>query len=130
MPENHDFCELSLFFQEEGMRGQKNNPFSRTGSQISARFKQRVSKQGERHLRGDRDDRQCDVAATRCADNVLASDCRAQFGRPSTRRGCRIHVTVRLQVRPRGETMYWQANVNNPISVTPLPVYRKTFRFL
>ena len=25
---------------------------------------------------------QYDVAATHCADNVLASDCRAQFGRP------------------------------------------------
>ena len=52
----------------------------------------------------------CDVA-TRGADTVLASDSRAQFGRPSTRRGCRICVTVRLPVRPRRETMYWQANV-------------------
>ena len=50
------------------------------------------------------------------------SDCRVQFGRPSTRRGCRICVTVQLPVRPRRETiwqctgkrmwtMYWQANV-------------------
>ena len=60
------------------------------------------------------------VAATRGADSVLASDCRAQFGRPSTRRGCRICVTVRLPVRRRGETMYWQANANTPLSVTPL----------
>ena len=62
---------------------------------------------------------QYDVAATRGADSALASDCRAQFGRPSTRRGCRICVTVRLPVRPRGETMYWQANANTPLSVTP-----------
>ena len=63
---------------------------------------------------------QYNVAVTRGADSVLASDCRAQFGRPSTRRGCRICVTVRLPVRPRGETMYWQANANTPLSVTPL----------
>ena len=63
---------------------------------------------------------QHDVVATRGADSVLASDCRAQFGRPSTRRECRICVTVRLPVRPRGETMYWQANANTPLSVTPL----------
>ena len=37
---------------------------------------------------------QHDVAATRGADSVLASDCRAHFGLPSTRRGCRICVTV------------------------------------
>ena len=48
------------------------------------------------------------------------SDCRTHFGRPSTRRGCRICVTVRLPVQPRGETMYWQANANTPLSVTPL----------
>ena len=53
---------------------------------------------------------QYDVAATRGADSVLASDCRAHFGRPSTRKGCRICVAVRLPVRPRGETMYWQAD--------------------
>ena len=72
-------------------------------------------------MRGDRDGRhwQYDVAATRGADSALASDCRAQFGLPSTRRGCRICVTVRLPVRPRGETMYWQANANTPLSVTP-----------
>ena len=35
------------------------------------------------------------------------------------RRGCRICVTVRLPVRPRGETMHWQANTNTPLSVTP-----------
>ena len=63
---------------------------------------------------------QHDVAATRGADSVLASDCRAHFGRPSTRIGCRIYVTVRLPVRLRGETMYWQANANTPLSVTPL----------
>ena len=44
------------------------------------------------------------------------------FGRPSTRRGCRICVTVRLPVRPRRETMYWQANANTPFSVTPPPL--------
>ena len=63
---------------------------------------------------------QYDVAATRGADNVLASDCRARFGRPSTRRGCRIYVIVQLPVRPCGETMHWQANANTPLSVTPL----------
>ena len=63
---------------------------------------------------------QYNVAATGGADSVLASDCRAQFGRPSTRKGCPICVTVRLPVRPRGETMYWQANANTPLSVTPL----------
>ena len=31
----------------------------------------------------------------------------AQIGRPSTTRGCRICVTVRLPVRQRRETMYW-----------------------
>ena len=61
-----------------------------------------------------------DVAATRGVDSVLASDCRAQFGRPSTRRECCMCVTVRLPVRQRGETMYWQANANTPLSVTPL----------
>ena len=35
---------------------------------------------------------QYDVAATRGADSVVASDCCAQFGRLSTRRGCRICV--------------------------------------
>ena len=63
---------------------------------------------------------QYDVAGTRGADRVLASDCRAQVGRLSTRRGCRICVTVRLPVRLRSETMYWQANANSPLSVTPL----------
>ena len=63
---------------------------------------------------------QYDVAATRGADSVLGSDCRARFGRPSTRKGCRICVTVRLPVRPRGETTYWQANANTPLSITPL----------
>ena len=63
---------------------------------------------------------QCDVAAKRGADSVLASDIRTQFGRPSARRGCRICVTVRLPVQPHGETMYWQANANTPLSVTPL----------
>ena len=67
-----------------------------------------------------RPESQHDVAATGGADSVLASDCRAQFGLPSTRRGCRICVTVRLPVRQRGETMYWQANANTPLSVTPL----------
>ena len=52
--------------------------------------------------------------------SLLASDCRAQFGHPSTRRGCRICGTVPLPVRPRGETKCWQANANTPLSVTPL----------
>ena len=65
---------------------------------------------------------QYNVAVTRGADSVLASDRRAHFGRPSTRRGCRIGVTVQLLVRPCGETMYWQANVNTPLSVTPEPL--------
>ena len=63
---------------------------------------------------------QYDVAVTRGADNVLASDCRARFGRLSTRIGRRICVTVRLPVRLRRETMCWQANANTPLSVTPL----------
>ena len=58
---------------------------------------------------------QHDVAATRGADNVMASACRAPFGCPSTRTGCRICVTVRLPVRPRGETVYSQANANTPL---------------
>ena len=82
-------------------------------------FKQGVSKQGVMTFAW-RPGWQYDVAATRGADSALASDCRAQFGLPSTRRGCRICVTVRLPVRPRGETMYWQANANTPLSVTPL----------
>ena len=72
-------------------------------------LKQGVSKQGVTTFAG-RPGSQYDVAATRGADSALASDCRAQFGRPSTRRGCRICVTVRLPVRPRGETMYWQTS--------------------
>ena len=60
-----------------------------------------------------------DVAATRSADNVLASGCRAQFVRPSTRRGCRICVTVRLPVRPRAETTHWQANVGVATTAEP-----------
>ena len=81
------------------------------------RFKQGVSKQrvttfawrpGRQH-----------VAATASADNVLASDCRAQCGRPSTRRGCRMCVKVRLPVQQRGETLYWQANANTPLPLPP-----------
>ena len=60
------------------------------------------------------------VAATRGADSVLANDCRAHFGRPSTGKGSRIGVTVRLPVRRRRETMCWQANANTPLSITPL----------
>ena len=82
-------------------------------------FKEEVSKQGVTTFAW-RPGSEYDVAAMRGADSVLASDCRAQFGRPSTRRGCRICVTVRLPVRPRGETMYWQANANTPLSITPL----------
>ena len=82
-------------------------------------FKQGVSKQGVMTFAW-RPGSQYDVAAKRGADTVLASDCRAQFGRPSTRRGCRICVTVPLPVRPCRETMYWQANANTPLPVTPL----------
>ena len=57
----------------------------------------------------------------RGADSVMASGCCAQIGRPS--RGCRICVTVRLPVRPRGETSYWQANVSVATPADP----RKTF---
>ena len=85
----------------------------------SGTFKQGVSKQRVMTFAW-RPGSQYDVAATRGADNVLASNCRAQFGRSSTKRGCRICVTGRLPVRPRGETMYWQANANTPLSVTPL----------
>ena len=62
-----------------------------------------------------------DVAATQGADIVLASDCRAhnlvvlQKGEDVA-----FCVTVRFPVRPHGETMYWQADANNPLSVTPL----------
>ena len=86
---------------------------------VSENWARLVSKQGIMAFAW-RPGSQYDVAAARCADSVLASDCRAQFGRPSTRQGCRICVTVRLPVRPRGETMYWQANANTPLSVTPL----------
>ena len=37
----------------------------------------------------------------------------------SDSRGCCVCVTVRLPVRPRAETVYWQANVNTLLSVTP-----------
>ena len=84
-----------------------------------ARLSRGVSKQGVMTFEW-RPGSQYDVAATRGADNGLASDCRAQFGRPSTRRGCRICVTVQLAVRPSGEIMYWQANANIPLSVTGL----------
>ena len=86
---------------------------------LQGTFKQGVSKQGVMTFAW-RPGSQHDVSATRGADSVLASDCRAQFGLPSTRRGCRICMTVRLPARPRGETMYWQANANTPLSVTPL----------
>ena len=82
-------------------------------------FKQGASKPGVMTFAW-RPGSQHDVSPTRGADSVLARDCRAQFGLTSTRRGCRICVTVRLPVRPRGETMYWQANANTPLSVTPL----------
>ena len=59
-------------------------------------FKQGVSKQGVM-TSAWRPGSQYNVAATRGADGVLASDCRERSGRPSTRRGCRICVTVRLQ---------------------------------
>ena len=66
--------------------------------------KQRVSKHGVMTFAW-RPGSQYDVSATRGADIVLASDCRAQFGRPSARRGCRICVTVRLLVRRRRDNV-------------------------
>ena len=54
-------------------------------------FKQGVSKQGVMTFAW-RPGSQYDVVATRGADSVLASDYRAQFGRPSTRRGWRDNV--------------------------------------
>ena len=77
-------------------------------------FKQGVSKQRVT-IFAWRPASQYDVAAMRGADSVLASDYRAKFGRPSRRRRCCICVTVRLPVRPRGETMYGQANANTPL---------------
>ena len=62
------------------------------------------------------------TAAWRRADTVLASDCRAEFGRALTRRGWYVCVTVRLPVWPDGETMYWQAHANSP--PFPLPSFR------
>ena len=50
------------------------------------RFKQGVNKQRIRIFVW-RPGSHYHVAATRRADTVLASDCRAQFGRPSTRDG-------------------------------------------
>ena len=95
-----------------------NSPKFWTGNGTGT-SKQEVSKQGVM-TSAWRPGSQYDVAETRGADSVLASNCRAHFGLPSTRRGCSICVTVRLPVRPRGETMYWQANANTPLSVTPL----------
>ena len=83
-------------------------------------FKQGVSKQGVMTFAW-RPGSQYDVGATRGADSALASDCRTQFGRHSTRRGCRICVTVRLPARPHGETIYWQANADTPF---PLPPFK------
>ena len=103
-------CESKLLKENHSQNGETNS---------WARLDGGVSKQGVT-IFAWRPGSQYDVAATRGADNVLTSDCRAQFGRPSTWRGCRICVTVRLPVRPRGETMYWQANVNTPLSFTPV----------
>ena len=61
-----------------------------------------------------RPESQYHVATTRGADSVLASDCRAQFERMS-----HLCVTVRLPVRPRRETVYWQANANTPFPLPP-----------
>ena len=86
-------------------------------------FKQGVSKQRVTTFAW-RLGSQYDVAVTRGASSVLTSDCRAQFGRPSTRRGCHICVTVRLLVRPHRETMYWQANGNTPFPLRPFKCAR------
>ena len=94
-------------------------PRSRPRLTLLGTFKEGVSKQGVTTF-ACRPGSQYDVTATRGPNSVLASDCRAQFGRASTRRRCRICVTVRLPVRPRGETKHWQANANTPLSVTPL----------
>ena len=55
----------------------------------SGKFKQGVSKRGATIFTW-RLGCQYDVAATQHAHTVLASDCRVQFGRASTRRGCCI----------------------------------------
>ena len=73
-----------------------------------------VSKnRGSRHLRGDRD-HSAMSPATRGADSAVywQTIVAHNFVVLSTKRRCRICVTVRLPVGPRGETMYWQANVS------------------
>ena len=76
---------------------------------------------------------QCDVAGARGADSVLASDCRAQCGRPSIRRGFRICVTVRLPVGPRAENNVFGKQMRTPpLWVTTLlnvPDSRAPYRF-
>ena len=62
-------------------------------AQILGTFKQGVSKQGVTTFAW-RPGSQYNVAATRGADSVLASDCRAQFGRPSIRMSHKSHSTV------------------------------------
>ena len=64
---------------------------------------------------------QYDVAATASADSVLASDCRAQFGRPSTiNMEGMSHLCDSTVVSPAAQReTIWQANANTPVSVTP-----------
>ena len=80
-------------------------------------FKQGVSKQGVVTFVW-RLGSQYDVAATRGADTVVASDCRAVLQQGGDVVFAR--VTVRLPDRPCGETMHWQSNANTPLSITPL----------
>ena len=112
-------CSHNVSQKVENVSGAFLINFQKKKPHILCAFKQGASKQGVTTFAW-RLGSQYDVAATQGAGSVLASDCRTQCGRPSRRRGCRISVTVRLPVRPRGETMYWQANANTPLSVTPL----------
>ena len=48
-----------------------------------------------------------DVAATRGADSVLASDCRAHFGRPSTRMSHLCDSTVASPTARRDNVLAW-----------------------
>ena len=63
---------------------------------------------GERHSRVTRDDGTVTLCALRAATmTVLSRNCRADFGRPLTkRRCCRTRVTVRVSRHPCAQTLY------------------------
>ena len=66
---------------------------------------------------------QYDVKATASADSILASDCRAYFGRPSTRKECPITCDGAVAgVAARREILRERAGkqLRIPLSVTPL----------